>query len=268
MPTTLLAVVALALIVLSAWVWMNVWLVRRARERRAADPSAGPTEAREAGAGGSAEQRRAEAREDRSPVRAIRNQGAVDQGPAPAPDAASAPRSQAAGSDEPTRSVSAADAEGAGWDTRPTAVEILQDGEGDTRRRVFEHPKRPFVLNGVSVPAFTSGPWMECFTRLTEDARVLGWVAFQGETLGAADREYDPGFLDVLRTYRRTVERVRKEVGLSHVVETSITGDEGKVWFLTGLDDTWFALFVERETDVDELSRRLLSTVTEVEPQA
>ncbi|MCL6599638.1 MAG: hypothetical protein K6T81_12990 [Alicyclobacillus macrosporangiidus] len=256
MPTTLLAVVALALIVLSAWVWMNVWLVRRARERRAADPSAGSTEAREAGAGGSAEQRRPEAREDRSPVRAIRNQGAVDRGPAPAPDAASAPLSQAA------------DAEGAGWDTRPTPVEILQDGEGDTRRRVFEHPKRPFVLNGVSVPAFTSGPWMECFTRLTEDARVLGWVAFQGETLGAADREYEPDFLDVLRTYRRTVERVRKEVGLSHVVETSITGDEGKVWFLTGIDDTWFALFVERETNVDELSRRLLAAVTEVDPQA
>jgi hypothetical protein len=242
MPTTLLAVVALALIILSAWVWMNVLWVRRARERRAADRSAQRADAPDADTGDADKER----------------------------GAASASRLEAAAGDDATRAVAAAaaDAEGDGWDPRPTQVEVLQDGDTGARRRVFEQPKLPFVLNGAGVPAFTSEPWMACFTRLTEDARVLGWIAFQGETLGAADRGYEPGFLDVLRTYRRTVERVREEVGLSHVVETSITGDEGKVWFLTGIDDTWFALFVERETDVDELSRRLLSAVTEVAPQA
>ncbi|SFU94283.1 hypothetical protein [Alicyclobacillus macrosporangiidus] len=240
MPTTLLAVVALALIILSAWVWMNVLWVRRARERRAADRSAQRADAPDADTGDADKER----------------------------GAASASHLEAAAGDDATRAVAAADAEGDGWDPRPTQVEVLQDGDTGPRRRVFERLKLPFVLNGAGVPAFTSEPWMACFTRLTEDARVLGWIAFQGETLGAADRDYEPGFLDVLRTYRRTVERVREEVGLSHVVETSITGDEGKVWFLTGIDDTWFALFVERETDVDELSRRLLSAVTEVAPQA
>ncbi|MCL6515946.1 hypothetical protein [Alicyclobacillus sp.] len=257
MPATLLVVIALALIVLSAWVWMNILLVRRHRERRA-----------EAGDGAERAAERGKSEPDTAldaagrPGVPSKGRTVAREGTFPAPDAASAP---------PVPSEDAAvprPAEAGETRTRRPDVEIVEAGDASARRRVFDAPKWPFVLNGVSVPAFTTNPWLECFERLTEDARVLGWIAFQGETMGASDREYDPAFLDVLRTYRRTVERVRKEVGLSQVVETTITGEEGKVWFLTGVDDTWFALFVERSTDVGELSRRLLAAVTEPEPQA
>ena len=130
-------------------------------------------------------------------------------------------------------------------------------------KKVFERNRLPYFLHGASVPEFDSSDWHEVFIRLSEDTNVMGWVAFHNDTAGASDREYEYGFLEVLRNYKKSVSNLQREVGLSHVVETSVVGDEGKIWFLTGNQDNWFALFVDRKADVHEIAKpfigRLLS---------
>ncbi|MCL6549035.1 MAG: hypothetical protein K6T30_09010 [Alicyclobacillus sp.] len=115
--------------------------------------------------------------------------------------------------------------------------------------RVFDRPELPFRLDGTSVPVFAEEPWLRAFRRLTQDERVLGWVAFHGEIAGAADRDYDARFLDVLRGYRLAVERLRREVGLSAVAESHVVGHDGKVWMVHPADDVWLALFVDHAAD-------------------
>jgi hypothetical protein len=125
--------------------------------------------------------------------------------------------------------------------------------------KVFEREPYPFRLYGTTVSAFAEERWLRCFHRLTEDEGVLGWIAFHEDTVGASDREYDQKFVDSLMTYRKTLEEIQKEVGFSHILETSIVGEEGKMWFLSAVDDVWLALFVERTVDVEQLSQRLLT---------
>jgi len=149
---------------------------------------------------------------------------------------------------------------------RPKAIKPVSPvlevvAKNDPNRKMFERPAYPFRLQDAQVPIFNDPAWKQSFYRLTEDEKVLGWIAFHNDTLGAADRDYDLSFLEVLRNYRRSVERLRKEVGLSHVVETSVVADEGKVWFFTAVEETWFALFVDKDVDMNELSKRLLGPV-------
>jgi len=132
--------------------------------------------------------------------------------------------------------------------------------EAIRKPNVFARRSYPFRLN-ETVPTFESELWKNCFYRLTEEEQVLGWVAFAGETVGASDRDYDSNFLDVLRAYQRTVEKLRKEVGLSHVSETSVVAEEGKIWFFAVVDETWLALFADRSADVHELANRLIAPV-------
>lgn len=119
--------------------------------------------------------------------------------------------------------------------------------------KVFDRNPLPYFLHGASVPEFDSHEWHEVFMRLSEDPNVMGWVAFHEDTAGASDREYEFGFMDVLRSYRRSVASLQREVGLSQVLETSVVGEEGKIWFLTGSQEHWFALFVDRKADVHEI---------------
>lgn len=138
-------------------------------------------------------------------------------------------------------------------------VEVLSDSHRTPK--LFNKPQYPFQLYEASVPEFGHDVWKDCFRRLTEDPRILGWVAFQNDTLGAADGDYDSTFIDVLRTYRKTVERLRKEVGMTSIHESSVIGEEGKVWFITAIGEAWFALFLENHSDPKALSERLLEPV-------
>jgi hypothetical protein len=154
----------------------------------------------------------------------------------------------------PTAAHSADDA-----DTGESRIEVLPQAE--SRRSVFEHKEYPFQLYAADVPMFVEEAWKRAFTRLTEDPRILGWIAFHRERVGAADRDYDEGLRKVLCDYRRAAERLRAEVGLPRLSETSISAEEGKVWILSAADDAWLALFVEADVDAPELSRRLLAEV-------
>jgi hypothetical protein len=138
-------------------------------------------------------------------------------------------------------------------------VEVIAP-ESSRGPKVFERQTHPFRLYGGVSSAFTEERWLRCFYRLTEDAGVLGWIAFHEDMVGASDREYDQKFVDALKTYRQSLEALQKEVGISHIHETSIVGEEGKMWFLSAVDDVWLALFVERSLDVAQLSNRLLNT--------
>lgn len=139
------------------------------------------------------------------------------------------------------------------------SVEVLTNSSGAPR--IFEKPKLKYQLMAADVPDFANATWRECFERLTDDIGVVGWIAFQDRALGASDRQYDEEFVDVLADYRQTLERLRNEVGLSKIQEASIVGEEGKMWFITAVDDVWFALFVERTTDIEELSHRLFDSL-------
>lgn len=159
----------------------------------------------------------------------------------------------------PTSAVATPVSASASATTKPLEeVEVVT--ESVRKPNVFARRSYPYRLN-ETVPTFESELWKTCFYRLTEEEQVLGWVAFAGETVGASDRDYDANFLDVLRAYQRTVEKLRKEVGLSHVSETSVVAEEGKIWFFSVVDETWLALFADHSVDVHELANRLISPV-------
>ncbi|QSO52599.1 hypothetical protein JZ785_01210 [Alicyclobacillus curvatus] len=131
-----------------------------------------------------------------------------------------------------------------------------RQGQG---KKMFDRSPLPYFLHGASVPEFDSSEWHDVFLRLSGDVNVMGWVAFHNDTAGASDREYEHSFLDVLRMYKRSVTNLQREVGLSHVLETSVVGEEGKIWFLSGNQDHWFALFVDRKADVHEIAKPFMS---------
>lgn len=139
-------------------------------------------------------------------------------------------------------------------------VEVIHPSSGK-QKRLFDRPAYPFLLHSAQVPEFEADGWQRCFQQLTDDPRVLGWIAFREETVGASDSDYEPSFLEVLRTYHRTVDRLRREVGMAAVQETSVVGSEGKIWFITAVDDAWLALFLDYQTDAKLLTEGLLTPV-------
>ncbi|RIV28589.1 hypothetical protein D2Q93_02210 [Alicyclobacillaceae bacterium I2511] len=131
-------------------------------------------------------------------------------------------------------------------------------------RKVFKRNVLPFILSQPAVPLFEGESWLECFYRLTGNSDVVGWMVFQDEVLGASDQVYEDEFVDVLRDYRRSVTKLQKEVGLSHVIETSIVGVQGMIWFLTGREESWFALFLDANVEGSQLAHQLLADVLEL----
>jgi len=236
---SLLLVTALVLVLVSIWIWMNVLLVRKRASSKQSSPA---PDARQA------------------------TSTTASESPAPSTFpaiAAASASNQTPPADVGTQQSPALEPTARDSSASHASIEIVGD-ERPSGSTPFSRPMYPFRLNETSVPAFAEEMWRHCFHRLTEESHVLGWIAFQGEVVGASDRAYESTFLEVLRNYRRTVEKLRKEMGLSHVHETSIVGDEGKVWFLAAVDDAWLALFVDRDVDIQELSDRLLSPIREI----
>lgn len=236
MHGTLLGIIALALVLVCLWIWMNILLTRPRRgeqaERRPLPREAGqgPAEARS---------KTAEQSDQPAVAQASHAEGgqALDSGPA-----------QEGSEAHPVR--------------QPRDLEVLAEKPERRVPRIFDRDgQRPFQLNPVAAPQFEDQAWLECFYQLSEEAAVLGWIAFHNDSVGASDRVYDDEFVDVLRSYQRTVEKLRRQVGLSTVMETSITGEEGKVWFLAPVEDTWLALFVDKTADVERLMAQLLAPV-------
>ncbi len=142
------------------------------------------------------------------------------------------------------------------------AVEVpATDSVAKQQQGVFQQRDQAYVLHAVNVPLFTETNWQTVFKRLTDDERILGWVAFHDDRVGASDRSYEQEFIEALRHHRRATERLRRQVGLSQVTEAAVVGEEGKVWFLTVMDGAWFALFVEREIDGVQLAAELFAPV-------
>lgn len=185
---------------------------------------------------------------------------AKDEVSAPAP-VESSTVSEPTEAAEPSGAVQETNREAQKPDIRAEVEVSVADTASPKTTGVFRDRDRPYVLHEVNVPLFTEQNWQTAFKQLTEDERVLGWVAFHEERLGAEDRSYEQDFIDALRQHRRATERLRRQAGLSHVTETAVVGDEGKVWFLTALDDAWFALFIERDEDGMSLAADLLAPV-------
>ncbi len=230
----MVAIVVVIVVLLSMLVWMNLlWLRPNSSERKPKDSSQTKANAPEPQTSGPLRSRRASAKDQTD------SQDTVQP---------SAPLDFAAPSEE-TGTVGTAH-----------TVEVVHD-EPQKQKSVFERPLHPFKLFEHQVPAFAEDKWQNVFLQLTEDDLVLGWIAFSGESVGACDREYDQPFLEVLRSYRRTVEKLRREVGMASIHETSIVGDEGQVWMITAVDDAWLALFMDRQTDAASVTARMLDAV-------
>jgi hypothetical protein len=140
-------------------------------------------------------------------------------------------------------------------------VEVLSHGRSETApNKVFTRNVLPYVLRTTSVPLFDHSSWQSKFAFLEQDQRVVGWIAFHEDIVGAADHDYDDSFIEMLRNYRRAGDRLRREVGLSRVDETLLKGEEGRVWFIADKEDTWFALFLDPNEEVSDIADRLLAT--------
>ncbi|MCL6636319.1 MAG: hypothetical protein K6T26_00105 [Alicyclobacillus sp.] len=313
----LLALIVVALLVICAWVWMNIWLVRRRRENTEVAAAAATENLPETPAAGQADVHAAATQPDRgSSAPSVAPGGAETASPAwteegpPAPDAAAAGpawaeaavhrrprrRQPAVVVHAPPAETGAVDGTGRGT-TGQGAAEAGKGKEAGTKksadslvvtdktaaaradrvevvstpapgRGVFAARRPPFLLYEANAPQLAAEPWLACYTALTADERVLGWAAFAGEALGAADRVYEPALLDGLRAHWRSAQRLRKEAGLSRVLETSLTGDEGRVWMLAAVDDVWLALFVEADADLQGLSQQLLAAAATADAQA
>lgn len=239
MSGTLLGVIAVGLVVLSIFIWMNVAMVKSRAK--------------------SAHKNRADA--------LVRDVEQTQLGSAPENvTVASVARPNSAGSTynepltgEPIQAPLTSESRMSMDDT----LEVLPAGTYRGSKKVFERSEYPFNLRTASVPAFREADWMQCFHRLTDDRRILGWIAFSEDIVGASDREYDHGFIDVLKNHWKSLEQLRVEVGMTHIRETSIVSDEGNVWILNAREDTWFALFVDSGADVHDISNRLLGPVIE-----
>lgn len=238
MNGTLLGIVALALLLVCLWIWMNVMLTRPKKQA----PGAADTD--------------------------IVSKGDTDESTSPRADATAIATAASAVAGAPAAQAAMNDALDRAQDDGARDLEVVAQGSGRHGRKVFDQTQEhPFRINVFAAPLFESQSWVECFYKLNEEPSVLGWIAFQENSVGASDRDYDDDFVDVLRAYKRSVEKLRHQVGLSTVLETSVIGEEGKVWFLTPVEDTWLALFVDKEADIEQLSTCLLGPVRSIEPE-
>lgn len=245
----LLGLIAIILILIFVVIWLNVFLVRRNRDDE--KPSARTAK--------TADNQSKEAEHDRGQSqRGQQGQGAMPSTTGMEQVSDGKRESSSDGVDGTTPA-----------DDALSGVEVVHEasqGRATTHSRLFTRQSLPYILN-ETVPRFGEPEWQEYFLHLTEDRQVMGWIAFHEDIVGASDTSYDAGFIEVLRAYRRAVSKLQREVGLSHVMESSIVGDEGKIWFVTGTEDVWFALFVDRDADVDKIAApvvdRLLTSDTD-----
>jgi len=231
----LFGLIAVVLILLCALVWLNILMVRRQRVKMTESEQSRPEEATEF-------ERDALGSSNNAHLHAPKLDG-------------SAPTLM-------RRSAASTGSDAVSSESVPAqpepAVEVIRSGRGlsSNNHKMFQRSSRPYVLHNATVPAFESDSWHECFMRLSGDADVMGWIGFEDDAVGACDRDYDTAFLEVLRGYRRSVEKLQREVGLSQVLETSVVGREGKIWFIAGVQDVWFALFVDRDADVHTIAQQ------------
>lgn len=240
----LLGVIALGLFLVCLWIWMNILLTRPKRNGSSGQSHASRSDVHD----GLDLQERPDSEKDWNP------EGRTTVEPHPTADA-----EQFSGVDAGADVNTAASV--AALVDREHARELELMETDHAKSKVFGRASRPFHLNALAAPLFAQDAWTDCFLRLAEEPAVLGWIAFYQNSVGASDRDYDDEFVDVLRTYKGSVEKLRRQVGLTQVIETSVVGDEGKVWFLTPVEDTWMALFVDRDADIERLSDRLLAPV-------
>ncbi|GMA52088.1 hypothetical protein GCM10025857_34450 [Alicyclobacillus contaminans] len=217
--SAVLGCLAVIIILIVAWVAINVKLLRQMRQDHAAE--------------------------------ALRH---TSEGAEPAPDAGMPPHPSAA--DVSVEAV--AEASASSEKVHSDAVSSSPEVYVDARETVFGSARPSFYLRQGADHPFHLPAWQSVMERLQESQGVLGWVAFHQGQVGASDHRYDSDLTDALRAHRETMERLRSEVGLSQVTESSMVGEEGKVWFFTGHDDVWFALFLEKSADVRTLMQDLL----------
>lgn len=273
MQGSLFAVVAIALILVLLLVWLNVVMVRRGKSKRKAAEN---DEVQEV----TGNQRVPESADSASSTQAAHSErrkpseertGRMNQEPSAQTETSQqgTPFVDATGVHQDPRAdrnISRQSEMQRSVQTTPQDVEVVQrdgrarQGQGN---KVFERNPLPYFLHGASVPEFESGEWHEVFMRLSGDPNVMGWVAFHDDRAGASDREYEYSFLEVLRSYKRSVTSLQREVGLSQVLETSVVGEEGKIWFLTGSQEHWFALFVDRNADVHEIMQPFMNYLSD-----
>lgn len=255
MNGTLLGVIALGLILVCLWIWMNILLTR---PKRRPDTEQSTVQERKQTGDASAQTSGVESR--LTPEDSERVLHPVEENPeglSTVGALAGGPLARPTDSSDSSQEANAKAAPGEAQD-----LEVVSGRPAGSKTRIFDRAQaHPFVTNTFAAPLFEDTAWVESFYRLHEDPSVLGWIAFQNNSVGASDRDYDDDFVDVLRTYKRSVEKLRRQVGLTTVMETSIVGEEGKVWFLAPVEDAWLALFVDKQADLDQMTQRLLGPV-------
>lgn len=259
MNGTLLGVIALGLVLVCLWIWMNILLTRPKRRSVAEDARSRVPQAQ------------SEVSEERDPDKShdhtllTASSGGGLPGPEAAPEVVAAAGALAGGplarpndSSETTQEVNR---RSSASDAQDLEVVSSRRDTGKTPKIFDRSQTHPFRMNTFVAPSFEEKTWVESFYRLHEDPSVVGWIAFHNNSVGASDRDYEDDFVDVLRTYKRSVEKLRRQVGLTTVMETSVVGEEGKVWFLTPVEDVWLALFVDKQADLEQMTKRLLGPV-------
>ncbi len=119
--------------------------------------------------------------------------------------------------------------------------------------RVVSKPSYNFHVEDLKLEGTVRDGWIAAFNRLSDDQRILGWVAFHHGVLAAADHAYDPAFVASLATYYQATEKLCDKMGTLHAVRFHVDAQEGVMSFVPAQDDMWLMLFASAHTDVEQL---------------
>lgn len=117
----------------------------------------------------------------------------------------------------------------------------------------------PFRVVSPSSGVALSDLWIRRFHQLTEDSRVLGWIAFQGDADIASDRDYDTQLLASLRAYQQVLEELRTQIGGMHIHKSFVYSEQGQIRFYPMEDGVTLAVFADLEEESADWLRESLS---------
>ncbi|WDL95983.1 hypothetical protein [Alicyclobacillus sp. ALC3] len=138
-------------------------------------------------------------------------------------------------------------------DSSPGQPRPIPEPADSSPLRVVSKPSYSFHVEDLKLEGTVRDAWIAAFNRLSDDQRILGWVAFHHGVLAAADHAYDPAFVASLATYYQATEKLCDKMGTLHAVRFHVDAQEGVMSFLPAHDDMWLMLFASAHTDVEQL---------------
>lgn len=130
---------------------------------------------------------------------------------------------------------------------------------GNSSMKRVSTSRYPFRVVSPQSGVALSDLWIQRFYQLTEDSRVLGWIAFQGDVDIASDRDYDTQLLASLRAYQQVLEELRTQIGGMHIHKSFVYSEQGQIRFYPMEDGVTLAVFADLEEESADWLRESLS---------